>query len=102
MSYKETCPGCGSHTTEVAHARANDEPCPRCGLSSAAATEIMTVRRGQADDAVKAEFADLRKRADRAERDNQVLGNILGQIYEALREWEQFAEHQAEHESRDR
>lgn len=94
MSYKETCPGCGSHTTDVASARINGDPCPRCGLSADASTEIMTVQRGRADEAVKAEFADLRKRADRAER----AAEVLGQIREALNEWEQFTEQRARDE----
>lgn len=88
MTYKETCPGCNSHTTCVAHARANGDPCPNCGLSADTATEIMTIRRGQADDAVKATFAELRLRTDLAERQNEALIECLDKIREALNEYD--------------
>lgn len=53
MSEKMTCPGCGSHTSDVLRAFAADEPCPYCGLSSAAAVEVMAVRAVKADAALK-------------------------------------------------
>lgn len=88
MSYKETCPGCDAHTSDVARAFANDQRCPSCGLSAAAAKEIMVVRQARADDAIKAEFAGLRLRADRAERDYERVNSVLSEIREVLREFD--------------
>lgn len=48
-----TCPGCDSHTSDIRRAFENDQPCPTCGLS-AAAYELIGVKRSQADDRVKA------------------------------------------------
>lgn len=86
MSFKQTCPGCNSHASDVAHAFADGEPCPFCGLSAGAAKEIMAVQQARADDAVKAEFAALRLRADRAERDRDRVASVLTSIREALAE----------------
>lgn len=93
MSFKQTCPGCNSHSSTVAQAFADGEPCPMCGLSAGAANEIMAVQQARADDAVKAEFAELRLRVDRAERDRDRLGSVLTSIREALRELDREDEH---------
>ena len=96
MSIKETCPGCDARTTDVAAAFAADEPCPNCGLSASAAHEIMTVRGSRADDAIKAQFEELRLRADRAERDREVLENVLADIYEVLKGWERYVDRETQ------
>ena len=89
MGYKETCPGCNSHTSDIAQAFFNDQPCPTCGLSAAAAREIMVIRQARADEAIKAEFEKLRLRADRAEQSRDALQECVNDLRETLRQFDE-------------
>ena len=53
MSGKMTCPGCGAHLSDVLRAYEAGRPCPRCGLSATAATEVLAVRRVRGDGKLK-------------------------------------------------
>ncbi|MFI8872461.1 hypothetical protein [Streptomyces sp. NPDC055243] len=61
MSDKMTCFGCDSHTSSVLQAFQEGGPCPYCGLSAETMLEIRSVRRAQADEALKAKCEETLK-----------------------------------------
>jgi len=84
VSEKMSCPGCGTHTSDVLRAFQEGQACPNCGLSASAADEVLAVRRAQADERVKAAGEQALVRAGRAESANRVLRYRLDRIKEEV------------------
>jgi hypothetical protein len=81
-----TCPGCGAHLSAVLRAHQEGRPCPSCGLSASAASEILAVRRSQADEQMRATAEAAVLRAGKAESELRVLRYRLHCVEEALKE----------------
>lgn len=80
MADKMECPGCGSYTSHVLDAVRTGHPCPHCGLSASAITEIQAVRERGANAELTAKYEAALIRADKAEGDARYLRNQLLQI----------------------
>jgi hypothetical protein len=65
MADKMICPGCDAESSSILTSVRNGEPCPFCGLSAEAISEIQSVRQVKADE-------DLKDRLEKAlvERDH--------------------------------
>lgn len=79
MSVKEWCPACGSYTSDVAHAFRHGNPCPVCGLSSAAAELVAARARGASVELVE-RAAKAEVRAGKAEAEAATLRETLARI----------------------
>lgn len=84
MSTKAECPGCGSCTSAIWSAFREGRPCPVCGLSAAAADEVLAARRKSADKELVAKYEEAIKRADKAEAALRRAEWRLGHINEAM------------------
>jgi hypothetical protein len=80
MSDKMTCPGCNSYTSSILLAFEDERPCPHCGLSAEATTELLAVREKVANDELKAKLTAALLRADKAERRVYRLEDALREI----------------------
>lgn len=89
MSEKLLCPGCNTYTSSVLEAWQMDEPCPKCGLSAEAISEVRGVRRRLADEALKTQCEHALIRADRAETRLRKLELALEYIRAALAKTEE-------------
>jgi hypothetical protein len=67
MSDKMTCPGCQAYSSTVLARFRDGQPCKFCGLSAAAAQEIIEIQDRRGDEDLKAKLTEALKRADRAE-----------------------------------
>ena len=86
MSDKMTCPGCDAHTSDVAQAHYEDQPCPYCGLSASAMREILAVRRKQADEELKTAAEDALVKLGRAEGELRTLRYRLQRVEQAFKD----------------
>lgn len=84
MTYKVQCPGCNTHTSEVARGYSEEGKCPACGLSQEVLHEIWRVREGHATAEVKAQFEEMAVRAGKAEAQVLRLTRKLEAVQEAL------------------
>jgi len=66
MSERMTCPACGSYTSSVLNRYYEGKPCPECGLSAAAAAEIIHIQQTKADEALKTRLTDTIRERDEA------------------------------------
>lgn len=80
MSVKEWCPACGLYTSGVAHAFRHGNPCPVCGLSSAAAAELVAARARGASVELVERAAKAEVRAGKAEAEAATLRETLARI----------------------
>lgn len=83
MTYKFTCPGCNTTTSDNSHGFIDEGKCPTCGLSGEVIHEIWRVRGSHATDEVKARFEELAARAGLAEAKVARLERKLERIREA-------------------
>ena len=74
---KMTCPGCGSHSSNVGMDYSNDEPCRSCGLPAEATTAILAARRTAADHELVIKYQEAITRATRAEAEAERLSRLL-------------------------
>lgn len=79
-----TCPGCDARTSLVLARFLDGEPCPSCGLSAAAAAEVLDARKRGADADLTHRYAVAVKRADLAEAEVARLREKLDRVREAL------------------
>lgn len=77
MSNKITCPGCGSHTSNVWQAIEDGEPCPHCGLPSSTIVQVNAVRDARGDERLREQLAEALVRAGRAEALVAVLRDAI-------------------------
>jgi hypothetical protein len=84
MGERLECPGCHSETSGVLMAVVDGEPCPHCGLSADAISEVNEVRRAKADDALRARVAELLVERDRLETTVRQQARALLEIRVAL------------------
>ena len=75
-----TCPGCGAHLSDVLRAYQEGRPCPSCGLSASAATEVLAVQQAQAAERLKDKAAAAAIRAGKAEAEVRTLRYRLDRI----------------------
>jgi len=78
------CPGCGSYSSSVLSAFHDDKPCPSCGLSAAAAWEILRVRKSRADEALKRQLEQEIAARSAAERKLRSAEYKLGELRREL------------------
>lgn len=84
MSAKLTCPGCNSHTSDVLGAVRAGMPCPSCGLSASAITEVLTARERGANEELTAKYEAVVIRAGRAETEVRALRAKLEDLRELI------------------
>lgn len=83
MTWKFTCPGCQTATTDNSREATESGKCPNCGLSMDVVREIWRVREGHATDEVKARFEELAVRAGKAEAELRIVKHRLERVQEA-------------------
>lgn len=83
MSYKVTCPGCDTATTDNTRGFIDEGKCPKCGLSLDVLHEINRVRESHATAEVKAQYEEMAARAGRAEAELRVLKHRIERVQEA-------------------
>lgn len=83
MSYKVTCLGCNTATTDNTRAFLEEGKCPKCGLSLDTLHEINKVRECHATAEVKAQFEEFAVRAGKAEAEVRVLKHRLERVQQA-------------------
>jgi hypothetical protein len=81
-----TCPGCGGHSSSVLMAYYDEKPCPFCGLSNEAMSEILSIQRSRADEKLKAQLAEEIKRRSAAEQKAALLQRQIDEIRHVLGE----------------
>jgi hypothetical protein len=95
VSEKASCPGCGSHSSELYRLITTGETsdgktaCPSCDLSVTAIVEIGTVRRRVGDEQLKLTLVQTLERASRAEAERDRLQRklvYLRTVFEELEE----------------
>lgn len=86
MSEKMACPGCGAHLSGVLRAYEAGSPCPECGLSASAASEILRIRSSRADEALRSDLAEALKGRDAAERKARSLDYRLSELRRVVAE----------------
>lgn len=86
MSEKLECPGCGSYSSSVLFAAAAGSPCPYCGLSAAAVTEVTDLRAARADEGLKQRLAQAVVELDRVRSERDVLRGVLDTIRSTVEE----------------
>lgn len=79
------CPGCNSETSTVLAEYSKGNPCPYCGLSASAISEIRAARRRAADADLTAKYEEAIKRADKAEKEAGELRWRLRKVEQALK-----------------
>jgi hypothetical protein len=84
MTYKFTCPGCQTATSDNSRGFLDEGACPKCGLSGDVIREIWRVRESHATDEVKTQFEQLATRAGVAEAKVLRLERRLERIKEAV------------------
>jgi uncharacterized OB-fold protein len=80
------CPACDDETSTIWAAFERGEDCPYCGLSAAAAAELVEFRRRGAEFALVVSTAQAERRAQEAERESARLRKLLARAREALAE----------------
>jgi len=88
MGDRAWCPSCGTETSSVLAAFARGEGCPHCGLSAAAAAELVAARRRGAEFSLVVQAAQAECRAQEAEREVARLRDVLSRAREVLRDEE--------------
>ncbi len=86
MSAKEWCPACDAVTSNVRSAFERGEPCPHCGLSAAAAAELLAARARGAETELVERTARAELRAERAEGESARLRDVLTRARQVLAE----------------
>jgi uncharacterized Zn finger protein (UPF0148 family) len=94
VSDKMTCPGCGAHSSSVLIKVNDGEPCPFCGLSADAITEITDVRRRKADEDLKARLEKMLVERDRAVAEAAKLNRVLYAVRRAIGCEKPYAPHE--------
>lgn len=80
MSEKTHCPGCDAYLSSIRDAFDRMEPCPNCGLSAGAASEIEAVRRKAASKALRQRHEAVLIQRDQALARVAVLNHALEEI----------------------
>jgi Zn-finger nucleic acid-binding protein len=86
MAEKMTCPACNAHLSSVRTAFLDGDPCPNCGLSAAAALEVIAAIERGADEALTESAAKANQRADVAEAQVRRLQRKVERIKRAVEE----------------
>jgi|HubBroStandDraft_2_1064218.scaffolds.fasta_scaffold317797_2 hypothetical protein len=84
MSDKMECPGCGAYSSSVLIPVRDGQPCPFCGLSAAAISEIQGVRRARADEALRKRLEAALIERDRARTEAEIATRMLEAARSAL------------------
>jgi hypothetical protein len=84
MGDKMTCPGCHATGSAVRMAYNDDRPCPECGLSNEAASEILRIQATRADEALKQQLGEEIRRRGVAETKLARAEYRLQQLRDAL------------------
>jgi len=82
------CPGCGAYSSSVLIPVQRGEPCPFCGLSASAITEVHAVRQARGDAALRERVAALLIERDKLGRQLGVASRILRDVQITLARWE--------------
>lgn len=80
MSDKMGCPGCGSHSSSILAAYEEGGPCPYCGLSAEAITQVIKARENHANEELIEKYTEAVARAELAERKVGFLEGKLERI----------------------
>jgi hypothetical protein len=86
MSDKSTCPGCNAHTSAVRAAVREERPCPYCGLSADVIEQVNAVQDRLEETALTRQWQEAVIRADRAEREAELLRTKLDKVRRVLDE----------------
>jgi hypothetical protein len=84
VSDKRLCPACQSYTSTVLGAFERGDPCPYCGLSASAASELIAAQERGANAEVVERAGVAERRAEAAEREAARLRWLLKTIREAV------------------
>lgn len=80
------CPGCDGYTSSILMAVRDGQPCPYCGLSASAITEIDALQQNRADEELKARLEAAIKDRDAAQAKAARLERQLARITSAVRQ----------------
>lgn len=86
MSEKQWCPACDAVTSNVRSAFEDGRPCPHCGLSAAAAAELVEAKARGAEFALVVDTARAVRRAEEAEAESRRLRELLDRARRVLAE----------------
>lgn len=76
------CPGCNAYSSSVLVKVSQGEPCPFCGLSASAISEILAVRRKRGDEELKERLAKALIELDQVKAE---AARLRGQVASARR-----------------
>lgn len=79
-----TCPVCDAHTSNVAWAASQGEPCPYCGATPGLIWQIAELRERRGDEQLKAELEQALIKLDQVTRERNKLARIVQNIRTAV------------------